>query len=305
MAKTYLGNLIKFRKTDHEVHKTDESIMITTGYVVGTAEQNAGYMKVISSDEVELVISRKKKHHEASIENVSPTDILETMTEAQLYDSSPYLGGFVDTHAESSIMSSGKLTNMVLSSGNHVLVFQCSFERDGTYYFSQIGRSISDLDIGGKVMPHLLDDNHPNNFSQHLPVTPSENNAEACDNDWKFQDCEVYIEFTARADGQVTIHDIVTLNPQKRGARTGIGRSTLQTLKAHFPLIIASGVGEDADESLMEFKPFLFWRAMLEEKLVDGIVLTYDPVMITRENLHERLAIIESEQRGPEPDFFK
>src|SRR5690606_10030543 len=144
-------------------------------------------------------------------------------------------------------------------------------------------------------------DNHPDNFSQHLPVTPSENNAEACDNDWKFQDREVYIEFTARADGQATIHDIVTLNPQKRGARTGIGRSTLQTLKAHFPLIIASGVGEDADEPLMEFKPFLFWRAMLEEKLVDGIVLTYDPVMLTRENLHERLSIIETDQRGPEP----
>jgi hypothetical protein len=303
MNKSYLGNLIKFKKVEDAFQTTDTKIIVKTGYIVGKSTKNPDNVKVISSDEVELVVNGQKKNYEASFEVVKLNDIIETISVAQLYDSSPYLGGFVDTHAESSIMSSGKLTNMVLSSANYILAFKCGFKRDGTFSFYQVANSISDLDIGGEVMLNLLDDNHPTHFSQHLPVTPNEQNEDACDNDWVYQDSDVYFEFTARVDGQATIHDIVTLNPEKRGARSGIGRATLQTLKAHFPLIVASGVGEDPDDPLMEFKPFLFWRAMLEEELVDGIVLTYDPVMITRDNLHERLAVIEADQRRTPPAF--
>lgn len=301
MTRPMIGSTIRFntyQPVPRDEPDADPKKVAMTGIVVGYDEDNDDLLRVLLLNGLSFDGNKTLGRDQVLTLNIDSSDVTETISTAQLYDGSAYDGGFIDTHSAANYMGSGKLTNMVLTAGDYVLAFQSGFVRGGTFSFSQIANSIADLSIGGEVLPYLLDDDHPDNFVQHLPVEPSEENEDACDNDWVYNDGEVYIEFTARVDGQATIHDITTLNATKRGARTGVGRATLQTLKSHFPLIIASGVGEDPNENLLEFKPFLFWKSMLEEKLVDGIVLIYDSVMITRDNLQEKLVEIEAEH-GP------
>lgn len=82
------------------------------------------------------------------------------------------------------------------------------------------------------------------------------------------------------------IHDLIANARDLRGARTGVGRKALQTVRDHFDHILACQVGEDT-APILEQPAFKFWRRMLIDGLVDGISIGYANCVVTRENFHE------------------
>lgn len=99
-----------------------------------------------------------------------------------------------------------------------------------------------------------------------LPMRGSDDGDE---NDFEFDDGAVW--FFCTVDGNsLVIHDLAAIDPAMRRARSGLGRRTCERLRPYFGEIVAAGVGEP-DEPLEQQKPFLFWKAMLDEGLVDEI----------------------------------
>lgn len=119
-------------------------------------------------------------------------------------------------------------------------------------------------------------------WQEELPMVVSEDGDD--ENDFDYIDDEVRFFGTVN-DDRLVIHDLVALDRTKRGARSGIGRRLCERLRPYFSEIVASGVGEPFYESRMpipEQKPFLFWKSMLDEGLIDEII-PFEGAVVRRE----------------------
>jgi hypothetical protein len=97
------------------------------------------------------------------------------------------------------------------------------------------------------------------------------------ENDVAFDDGEVYF-FATVVRKRLVIHEFVAKEPGLQGARTGLGRKTCETIRPYFREIVASGVGDEIPGApLEEQAAYLFWKAMLDEGLVDEVIPTYGP----------------------------
>jgi hypothetical protein len=103
-----------------------------------------------------------------------------------------------------------------------------------------------------------------------LPMNVSENGDD--ENDFDYDDGDIY--FFATVDGdRLVIHDLIAKDEANRQGRSGLGRRICETLRPYFGEIVASGVGEyPAEIDIEQQKPFLFWKAMLDEGLIDMII---------------------------------
>lgn len=83
-------------------------------------------------------------------------------------------------------------------------------------------------------------------------------------------------------EGELVVHDIVIVEAS-RGR--GLGRDVMRRLKAAYPdaPIVANGVAWDSDAGR-------FWKAMVEEGLVDAVE-TYEDGRMTRETIGATSAI--------------
>lgn len=115
-----------------------------------------------------------------------------------------------------------------------------------------------------------------------LPMVVSENGDD--ENDFDYDDGEIWFFSTVDGD-RLVIHDLIALNPDNRQGRTGLGRRTCETLRPYFGEIVASGVGEPGGEiGIEQQKPFLFWKAMLDEGLIDAIIPMGGDEVVRRDN---------------------
>lgn len=107
------------------------------------------------------------------------------------------------------------------------------------------------------------------------------------ENDFVYDDGQVWFFCTA-IDGRLVIHDFAARDVGLRGARTGIGRQACARVRPHFSEIVAGGVGEYLDGiPIEEQKPFLFWKTMLDEGLIDEIVPIYGDSVFRSEAPHK------------------
>jgi hypothetical protein len=114
-------------------------------------------------------------------------------------------------------------------------------------------------------------------WKDHLPMEVYEDGDD--ENDFAYDDGVVWFFGTVN-DDRLVIHDLTVKDRGLRQARTGLGRLTCQKLRPHFNEIIASGVGEFIpDVPIEEQKPYLFWKAMLDEELIDGIIPMYGDIV--------------------------
>jgi hypothetical protein len=122
-------------------------------------------------------------------------------------------------------------------------------------------------------------------WRENLPMTDED---DACidEGDVVFDNGECYFYGTVEGD-RLVIHDFVATDKNLAGARTGVGRRACESLRPYFGEIVASGVGEDPNSvgPFIGQPPFLFWRAMLVEGLVDSIIPTFHDSSIDRGNL--------------------
>lgn len=120
-----------------------------------------------------------------------------------------------------------------------------------------------------------------------LPMT--EDDDACCDEgDVVFDNGECWFYGTVEGE-RLVIHDFAATDRTLAGGRTGIGRRACEMLRPYFAEIVASGVGDhpqDAGPYLTQ-RPFLFWRAMLLEGLVDSIIPTFHDRSIDIDNLFE------------------
>lgn len=124
-------------------------------------------------------------------------------------------------------------------------------------------------------------------FSERMPVRnddPENWNLE--EDDWWYDDGEVWAMFTVVGD-EAVIHDFYAHDKEKQGARTGIGRNAVRSFRENFKTVIASGVGDDFHETIAQHPAVRFWRKMLDEKLIDGIIIMGHDSTITAEKLQQ------------------
>lgn len=79
-------------------------------------------------------------------------------------------------------------------------------------------------------------------------------------------------------DDDLIVHEIIIVEERRRD---GMGRDVMRQLRAAYPdvRIVANGVTWDSDAGR-------FWKAMVEEGLVDAVD-TYEDGMMTRETIGE------------------
>lgn len=107
------------------------------------------------------------------------------------------------------------------------------------------------------------------------------------DEDVAYDDGNVFFHGSV-FDDKLEIHDLIATTRALRGARSGIGRKAMETVRPHFDTIVACQVGDD-ESPIPEQPAFLFWRGMLVDGLVDAISVGYGDAVITRENIHDEI----------------
>lgn len=83
----------------------------------------------------------------------------------------------------------------------------------------------------------------------------------------------------------LTLHDVSARERAMQGARSGVGRRSLQGLRRDFPHIYASGVLHPLFDRVPDERnvaSMMFWVAMLREGLIDRMCLMNDGVDIDR-----------------------
>lgn len=290
-----LGTTIRFvtyQPVPRDEPDSDPKQVPLTGIVVGHEDDSLDPVQVLLLPGLKLEEGERVSGYDALTLNISASDIREVISNALLYDGGGYDGEFVPTHANASYMGSAKVTSMVLEADGLYLSFEEELHED-VIRLRGIASSMSSLGIGGEVLPQYLVQDHEDHFSQHMPVEFNED-AEPEDNDWIYDDGDVYAEFTACMDGRAAIHVLEATDSDNHGARKGIGRKAIKAFREHFPYIIASGVGDGHTEGLLDNPAFLFWKKMLEEDLIDGIDLVGDNETLTRENIDAKIEEIEA-----------
>lgn len=122
-------------------------------------------------------------------------------------------------------------------------------------------------------------------FSERMPVRnddPEEWSLE--EDDWWYDDGDIWAMFSVVGD-EAVIHEFSAHDPDKQGARTGIGRTAVRSFRENFKTVTASGVGDDHPQTISQHPAFRFWRKMLEDGLIDGIITLGRNSSITREML--------------------
>ncbi len=290
-----LGTTIRFvthQPVPRDEPESDPKQVLLTGIVVGHEDDILDPVRVLLLPGLKLEDGELLLGHDALTLNIGGSDIREVISTARLYDGTDYEGKFVPTHANVSYMGSAKITSMIMEADGLYLSFEEELHGDGIG-LRGVASSMDSLGIGGEVLRHYLDQEHKDHFSRHMPVEFNED-AEPEDNDWLYNDGDVYAEFTACMDGRAAIHVLEATDSDNHGARKGIGRKAIKAFREHFPHIIASGVGDGHIEGLLDNPAFLFWKKMLEEDLIDGIDLVGDKETLTRENIDAKMAEIES-----------
>lgn len=124
-----------------------------------------------------------------------------------------------------------------------------------------------------------------NDWKRDLPMT--EDDDYCCDDgDVVFDNGECW--FYGSVEGnRLVIHDFAAVDKKMIRGRSGIGRRACEAVRPYFSEIVASGVGEDPKHvgPYVEQPPFLFWRAMLVEGLIDMIIPTFHDRSIDRGNM--------------------
>ena len=289
-----LGTTIRFvtyQPVPRDEPDSDPKQVLLTGIVVGHEDDILDPVRVMLLPGLKLEEGELLLGFDALTLNIATSDIRDVISLPRLFDGRDFDGEFVSTHANASYMGSAKITNMVMEAGDFFLSFEKDLHEDGIR-LRGVSSSLSSLGIGGEVLPHYLDQEHKDHFSRHMPVEFNED-AEPEDNDWLYNDGDVYAEFTACMDGRAAIHVLEAVDSDNHGARKGIGRKAIKAFREHFPYIIASGVGEGHLEGLLDNPAFLFWKKMLEEHQIDGIDLVGDNVTLTRENIDAKIEEIE------------
>lgn len=86
-------------------------------------------------------------------------------------------------------------------------------------------------------------------------------------------------------DRELTLHDVEAKDKTKHGARSGVGRQSMQGLRSQFSRIVASGVMHplaDMEPAPRDVASMMFWVAMLREGLIDSMCLMNDGTDIDR-----------------------
>lgn len=127
----------------------------------------------------------------------------------------------------------------------------------------------------------------PQRWKDSLPMT-DEHAACVDEGDVVFDNGECWFYGTVEGD-RLVIHDLIAVDKSMIRGRTGVGRRACEAIRPFFAEIVASGVGEDPEHAgpLPMQPPFLFWRAMLVEGLVDAIIPTFHDRGIDRGNLFD------------------